>query len=287
VSEVEHVLAVQNRLGEGPRWNVDEQALYWVDIENDAFHRFDPATGAQERCVVGLPVSALGFRAAGGLILATRDGFAVWEPETQALRFLADPEAHRPESRFNDGAVDCRGRFWAGTMSVDPTSSLYRLDPDGSVQQMETGLTISNGIGWSPDNRTMYLTDTPRQVIYAYDFDAATGAIANRRLFVATPDELGGPDGLAVDSEGGVWSARWGGWKVTRYDPGGAVEREIRLPVECPTSCNFGGAGLDELYITSAWTGVDPAQLAAQPWAGDLFRVQVGIKGRPESKYAG
>jgi sugar lactone lactonase YvrE len=287
VSEVEHVLAVQNRLGEGPRWNVDEQALYWVDIENDAFHRFDPATGAQERCVVGLPVSALGFRAAGGLILATRDGFAVWEPETQALRFLADPEAHRPESRFNDGAVDCRGRFWAGTMSVDPTSSLYRLDPDGSVQQMETGLTISNGIGWSPDNRTMYLTDTPRQVIYAYDFDAATGAIANRRLFVATPDELGGPDGLAVDSEGGVWSARWGGWKVTRYDPGGAVEREIRLPVECPTSCTFGGAGLDELYITSAWTGVDPAQLAAQPWAGDLFRVQVGIKGRPESKYAG
>ncbi len=287
MSEVEHVLAVQNRLGEGPRWNVDEQALYWVDIENDAFHRFDPATGAQERCVVGLPVSALGFRAAGGLILATRDGFAVWEPETQALRFLADPEAHRPESRFNDGAVDCRGRFWAGTMSVDPTSSLYRLDPDGSVQQMETGLTISNGIGWSPDNRTMYLTDTPRQVIYAYDFDAATGAIANRRLFVATPDELGGPDGLAVDSEGGVWSARWGGWKVTRYDPGGAVEREIRLPVECPTSCTFGGAGLDELYITSAWTGVDPAQLAAQPWAGDLFRVQVGIKGRPESKYAG
>jgi sugar lactone lactonase YvrE len=164
VSEVEHVLAVQNRLGEGPRWNVDEQALYWVDIENDAFHRFHPAPGAQERCVVGLPVGALGFRAAGGLILATREGFAVWEPETQALRFLADPEAHRPESRFNDGAVDCRGRFWAGTMSVDPTSSLYRLDPDGSVQQMETGLTISNGIGWSPDNRTMYLTDTPRQV---------------------------------------------------------------------------------------------------------------------------
>jgi sugar lactone lactonase YvrE len=287
VSEVERVLPVQNRLGEGPRWNVEEQALYWVDIENDAFYRFDPGTGEQERCVVGLPVGALGFRAAGGLILATRDGFALWEPETQALRFLADPEADRPESRFNDGAVDSMGRFWAGTMSEDPTSSLYRLDPDGRVHQMETGLTTSNGLGWSPDNRTMYLTDTPRQVIYAYDFDAATGAITNRRPFVTTPDGPGWPDGLAVDSEGGVWSARWGGWKVTRYDPAGAVEREIRLPVECPTSCAFGGAGLDELYITTAWTGVDPAQRAAQPWAGDLFRVRVGIKGRPESKYAG
>lgn len=287
MSEVEHVLAVQNRLGEGPRWNGEEQALYWVDIENDAFHRFDPATGEHERCVVGLPVGALGFRAAGGLVLATRDGFAVWEPQTQALRFLADPEAGRPESRFNDGAVDCRGRFWAGTMSAGPTSSLYRLDPDGRVHQMEKGLTISNGIGWSPDNRTMYLTDTPRNVIYAYDFDPATGAIANRRPFVSSPDEPGGPDGLAVDGEGGVWSARWGGWKVTRYDPAGVVEREIRLPVECPTSCAFGGAGLDELYITSAWTGVDPAYRPAQPWAGDLFRVRVGIQGLPEHQYAG
>jgi sugar lactone lactonase YvrE len=287
MSEVERMLPVQNRLGEGPRWNMEEQALYWVDIENDAFHRLDPATGEHDRCVVGLPVSALGFRAAGGLILATRDGFAVWEPQTQDLRFLADPEAHRPESRFNDGAVDCMGRFWAGTMSADPTSSLYRLDPDGSVHQMETGLTISNGIGWSPDNHTMYLTDTPRNVIYAYDFDPATGAIANLRPFVHTLDEPGGPDGLAVDSEGGVWSARWGGWKITRYDPSGAVEREIHLPVECPTSCTFGGAGLDDLYITSAWTGVDPAQRANQPWAGDLFRVRVGITGRPEYTYAG
>jgi sugar lactone lactonase YvrE len=141
VSEVERVLPVQNRLGEGPRWSMEEQALYWVDIENDAFHRFDPATGEHDRCVVGLPVGALGFRAAGGLIMATRDGFAVWEPQTQDLRFLTDPEAHRPESRFNDGAVDCMGRFWAGTMSADPTSNLYRLDPDGTVHQMETGLT--------------------------------------------------------------------------------------------------------------------------------------------------
>jgi sugar lactone lactonase YvrE len=287
VSEVEHVLAVQNRLGEGPRWNGEEQALYWVDIENDAFHRFDPATGEHERCVVGLPVGALGFRAAGGLILATRDGFAVWEPQTQALRFLADPEADRPESRFNYRSVDCPGRDWAGTLSSCPTRSHYRLDPDGSVHKMEKGLTISNGIGWSPDNRTMYLTDTPRNVIYAYDFDPAIGAIANRRPFVSSPDEPGGPDGLAVDSEGGVWSARWGGWKVTRYDPAGVVEREIRLPVECPTSCAFGGAGLDELYITSAWTGVDPAHRPAQPWAGDLFRVRVGIRGLPEHQYAG
>ena len=284
---VEHILAAQNKLGEGPVWNPDEQALYWVDIEKGCVHRLYPKTGRHDVFDVGLPVGALGFRASGGLVMATRDGFAFWDPETQALRFIADPEPDRPGARFNDGAVDRQGRFWAGTMGQGPTSSLYRLDPDGSVHRMESGVTISNGIGWSPDDRTMYFTDSLLKVIYAYDFDPATGAIENRRPFVHTPEEEGVPDGLTVDSEGFVWSARWGGWKVTRYDPTGTVEHEIRLPVQYPTSCTFGGPQLDELYVTSAWTAVTEAERGAQPWAGDLFRLQAGVKGLEEARYLG
>ena len=286
-SAVEHFLGVQNRLGEGPRWNAAEGTLYWVDIEGEAVCRFDPATGQPERFPVGLPVGALAFRAAGGLILATRDGFALWDPQAVGPQFLVDPEPGKPDSRFNDGDVDRRGRFWAGTMCPDPTSALYRLDPDGSLHTMETGVTISNGLGWSPDDRTMYFTDTPRQVIYAYDFDLATGTIANRRPFVSSVGEDGYPDGLVVDAEGGVWSARWGGWKVTRYDPSGRVERELRLPVAHPTSCTFGGPALDELYITSAWGPLRPAERDQQPLAGDIFRVRPGVRGLEEPRYGG
>jgi len=278
---------VVSKLGEGPVWNADEQALYWVDIEQGRVHRLHPATGAHDVFDLGLPIGALGFRSSGGLVIATRAGFAFWDLQTQELRFVADPEADRPDARFNDGAVDRQGRFWAGTMGQGPTSSLYRLDPDGSVHRMETGITIANGIGWSPDNRTMYFTDSPLRVIYAYDFDPATGAIENRRPFVHTPDEEGVPDGLVVDSEGFVWSARWGGWKVTRYDPAGKVEREVRLPVQHPTSCTFGGPRLDELYVTSAWTALSEEERGKQPWAGDLFRLRAGVKGLAEPKFLG
>lgn len=292
VYEVEHVLAVNNKLGEGPVWSVDEQALYWVDIESNCFYRLYPATGKHEVFTTGLPVGVLALRASGGLVMATKNGFAFWSPQ-QGLRFITDPEAHKPHTRFNDGAVDCRGRFWAGTMCglaemcAEPEGSLYRLDPDGSVHVMETGLAISNGIGWSPDNSLMYLTDSPLHMIYVYDFDAATGTIGNRRPFIHTPDEAGIPDGLAVDSEGCIWSARWGGWKITRYDPGGKGEREIRLPVQYPTSCAFGGEHLNELYITSAWTALSEEQRKNQPLAGDLFRVKTDIKGLERPKFAG
>ena len=291
MSTVEHVLGVQNKLGEGPVWNAAEQALYWVDIESHTFYRFYPASGQYESFDVGLPVGVLALRTKGGLVMATKKGFAFWNQQ-QGLRFIADPEADKPHTRFNDGAVDCQGRFWAGTMCGEAQActgegSLYRLDPDGSITTMETGLTISNGIGWSPDNTRMYLTDSPLKVIYAYDFDAATGTITNRRPFISTPDERGVPDGLTVDSEGYIWSARWGGWKVTRYDPDGKAEREIALPVQCPTSCAFGGPKLDELYITSAWTALNKEKRAKQPQAGDLFRVQTGIKGMEQPSFAG
>src|SRR2546422_159231 len=158
------------------------QALYWVDIENNCFYRFYPTTGKYEVFDVGVPVGVLALRAAGGLVMATKNGFAFWDPQ-KGLHFIADPEADKPHTRFNDGAVDCRGRFWAGTMCglpeicSDPEGSLYRLDADGSISTMETGIFIANGIGWSPDNKIMYFTHTPRHVIYAHDFNPATGAI--------------------------------------------------------------------------------------------------------------
>ncbi|HEV2579310.1 MAG TPA: SMP-30/gluconolactonase/LRE family protein, partial [Ktedonobacteraceae bacterium] len=171
--------------------------------------------------------------------------------------------------------------------SRQPEGSLYRLDPDHSLHVMETNIRISNGIGWSPDRRLMYFTDSPLRMIYVYDFDAASGALENRRPFVHTPTEKGVPDGLTVDSEGFIWSACWGGWKITRYDPAGKVERVLQLPVQYPTSCAFGGASLDELFITSAWTALSEEKRRQQPLAGDLFRADVGVKGLEEPKFAG
>ena len=241
MSEVEHVLAVNNKLGEGPVWCSEEQALYWVDIESNCFYRMYPTSMKYEVFEVGLPIGVLALRVSGGLIMATKSGFAFWDTQ-QGLRLIADPEAHKPHTRFNDGAVDCQGRFWAGTMCglpemcEEPEGCLYRFDPDGSIH---------------------------------------------------TPDEHGIPDGLAVDSEGFIWSARWGGWKITRYDPTGKAEREIQLPVQYPTSCAFGGERLDELYITSAWTALSEEQKKKQPGAGDLFRIKTDLIGLVRSKFVG
>ena len=204
---------------------------------------------------------------------------------------IADPEADKPEYRFNDGAVGPDGGFWAGTMyegeGQRQPGSLYRMSPDGSISVMETGLLISNGLGWSPDCRNFYLTDSQRHCIYAYDYDRMQNTIYNRRVFVDTKEEPGETDGLAVDSHGFIWSTRWGGWNLSRYDPEGKMERRIELPVEYPTSCTFGGAGLDELYITSAWTPMNEEQRKAQPLAGDLFRIHLDVPGLAEYHYAG
>jgi sugar lactone lactonase YvrE len=291
MSKVEHVVAVNNKAGEGPIWSSQEQALYWVDIYNPRVYRFYPATGRHEGLDVALPITALALRATGGMVAVAGSGFAFWDPQTQKFDFIADPEADKPYIRFNDGAIDPRGCFWAGTVNEEnpqaPDGCLYRLDPDGSVRRMATGFTVSNGIGWSPDHQTMYFTDSLRRVILAYDYDSATGAIVNRRPFVQVPEEEGFPDGLTVDSEGFVWSAHWGVYQVRRYDPAGKIEREIILPVQNVTSCAFGGENLDELYVTTAWQTLSEEERKEQPFAGDLFRVKVGVKGMEEPRFAG
>lgn len=289
--EIEHVLPVQHILGEGPVWSEEEQALYWVDIVGQNYSHFEPSSGAYETIHVGTSIGVLAQRTSGGLVMATRQGFVFWTNPNKTLVPLAHPEADRPQMRFNDGAVDCRGRFWAGTMSeADDRQAegvLYRLDPDGSVHRMLTGLGIPNGIGWSPDDSVMYFTDTAEQTIYAFDFEASSGEIANRRVLVSLRDASLWPDGLAVDCQGYLWSACWDGAKIVRYAPTGAIERVIEVPVLRPTSCTFGGRDLDELYITSASVGLTPEQRARFPLSGDLFRLKTGIRGLGQYLFAG
>ena len=285
--QVEHFLNIKSKLGECPLWHPEEELLYWVDIEGECFHRYSPETGKGDTVHVGQPIGCLAFRASGGLVLGLKDGLAFWDQETITIEIIENPEGGRSNARFNDGKVGPGGCFWAGTLGEDDQSCLYKLDPDGSIHIMETGIQISNGIGWSPDQKTMYYTDSPKRVIYAYDFDLDGGSIRNRRNFVNVPVEDGFPDGLTVDSEGFVWSAHWDGWRLTRYDPNGKIERIVYLPVQRPTSCTFGGRDLDQLFITSAWTGLSESERQEQPLAGDLFLHQADVKGQKEFKFRG
>jgi sugar lactone lactonase YvrE len=288
MEQVERLLPVRNQLGEGPLWRTDEQALYWVDIEGKAYHRYIPATGEQERVEVGVLLGVMRFRRSGGMVMATSAGIQLWDDKAHQLTPIANPEKGKPNARFNDGAVDPQGRFWAGTMAPGaPSSALYRLDTDHRLQKIDEPFGTSNGIGWSLDGRTLYFTDSPAKMIYAYDFDPASGNATYRRPFIHTPQEPGFPDGLIVDGQGFLWSARWGGWKINRYDPAGKLERVISMPVEFPTSCVFGGPDLTELYITSAWTELGEQGKDAQPWAGDIFRLHTDIRGQVEPFYAG
>lgn len=286
---VEHVLAAQNQLGESPLWSVDEAALYWVDQLGGTIQRYHPASGTHSVVakIEGI-LGAIGFRAAGGFVLATQQGFATWRDGV--LTPLGDPEAHKPNTWFNDGKVDRAGRFWAGTMGDQgPHNALYRLDPDGSIHAMETGVVVSNGIAWSPADTVMYYHDTLANKIYAYEYDSASGDIANQRVLVDTLDEDGIPDGLTVDSDGCLWSVRTVGGYINRYYPDGGLMESIKMPVSYTTSCIFGGDALDTLYITSLRTPLyaSAEEIAAQPQLGDLFRLKVGARGLPEPKFAG
>jgi len=286
--EVEHVVRMQNRLGECPLWDPRNNCLYWIDIEQSLFCSYCPDSGDVTFHVLEIPMYALALDARHGLVAGTDTGFVFYDPEVNHYEQIAEVIIGEPERRFNDGAVDRRGRFWAGTLDRDrtPTNHLYRLNPDLTVRTMESGIIQSNGIDWSPDGRTMYLTDTRRRTIYAYDFDLERGEIANRRAFITTPDDPaeGSPDGLVVDAEGFIWSARFRGWKLVRYDPLGKIERQVRLPVQRPSSMVFGGKNLDELYITTASIEVPEEELSNNPMAGGILRIRPGVKGKkPEA----
>jgi len=290
---VELVLDAKARLGEGAVWDADRQRLYWVDIEGHAVHAFDPATGRNQSFALGDSVGTVVPRAKGGVALTLGRAFATLDLETRRLSVLAEPdeEKARRGNRFNDGKCDPRGRFWAGTMAVSEAPAaggLYRLDPDGSVHRMLERVSISNGIVWSLERDLMYYIDTPTREIAVFDYDDATGAIANRRVAARFPAGHGWPDGMTMDAEGLLWVAEWDGACVSRWDPAtGKLVRRIKIPVRRVTSCAFGGPDLEELYVTTAWSRLDPDQRRAQPQAGGLFRVRPGVKGVPAFSFAG
>jgi sugar lactone lactonase YvrE len=287
---VDVALEAGDLLGEGPAWCAGEQCLYWVDIKKPSVRSWKPETGEQRVWPVPAEFGSMALRTHGGRVLALRDGFALLDLQTGVVTPLHDPEPNLHGNRFNDGKCDPQGRFWAGTMDCEEKEglgSLYRLDPDHTCHRTVDGIICSNGLGWSPDGRTMYYTDTWTHRIDAFDFDPATGEIANRRVFTEVPPGEGGPDGLAVDAEGGVWSARWDGWSVVRHAPDGTVDAVIEVPVPRPTSCAFGGPDLRDLYITSASVGLDQAALAAAPLSGSVFRVRTDVSGQMTHEFGG
>ena len=277
-------------VGEGPVWDDRRQALWWIDVKDPRLFRYDPASG--ENLELNMPerIGCIALRAGGGLIGAFVTGFKWIDPETGAVTPIVDPEPDRPGNRFNDGKCDRRGRLFAGTMDnaeIECTGTLYRLDPDLSVQVMCTGVHLSNGLGWSPDDRVLYYTDSLRRTIWAYDYDLEIGAMANRRTFARVPEEAGVPDGLCVDADGYVWSAHWGGWRLTRYAPDGRVERVVKMPVPQPSCPAFGGPDLDVLYVSSAAIEMTPADFAKAPDGGGLFALDLGVRGLPGNRFTG
>jgi len=290
MTQVECVVCGANRLGESPVWSAHEQRLYWVDSRAPAVFRLDPATGAVAELPLPSIVGSIGLRRGGGLVAALQTGLHLLDFDSGRLDFVADPEAHLPENRFNDGRCDRQGRFWSGTMNDarrDPTGSLYRLNPDFTVTRIRDDIIVPNSICWSPEDTVMYFADTYRQQMMAYAFHPDAGEVSDLRLFTDDREGPGRPDGSTVDAEGFLWNAKFGGGRVVRYDPTGRIDRIVSLPVSQPSSCVFGGADLRTLYITSATQRLDHAQLAAQPLAGGVFAVDVGVAGLAEPEFAG
>lgn len=270
-------------------WSVQEQVLYWTDNVERCIHRFDPSDGRDE--IIALPddVMAIGLRQKG-LALAMRKSFAYLDPEAGGPRPFAQVEQDRPGNRLNDGKIDRRGRFWAASMDdkqwKNPSGMLWRLTSGTGPEAVADQITCGNGLGWSPDDRTFYLGESFRYAIFAYDFDVDTGTATNKRIF-AEVDDGGFPDGLTVDAEGGLWSVHNAAGTVVRYAPDGRVSHVVKMPVPHPTSCIFGGADLDVLYVTTARQGMDATQLARYPLSGGLFAIQSPVTGLPEPSYAG
>ncbi|MDS1137663.1 SMP-30/gluconolactonase/LRE family protein [Nitratireductor indicus] len=272
------------QLGEAPVWHQEARRLYWVDILHPAVYRFDPQTGVNEVCNTGKLVSAVIPATDGAMLVASQDGLEWLDFERQQMRPFVHPEAEIRENRLNDAKVGPGGAIWVGSMRMDasrPTGSLYRVTRDGEAARLETGLTVSNGLGWSPDGRIFYFVDTVPGVIYAYDANPGEGNLENRRVFARIAEDDGRPDGLTVDSEGYVWCAIWDGWRINRYRPDGKLDRTIDLPVPRPTSVTFGGDDLATLFITTARTRLPASTLAEAPLSGGVFACRPGASGLP------
>jgi D-xylonolactonase len=278
--------------GEGPIWDASSSALYWTDITGRRFYRCSWPQSACELLDEGFEVAGCTLRDRPGFVVVNSGGFWLWEPGGSPRLIAAEAEGKR--CVLNDCIADPEGRVYSGSCLYDAhrpgyeLGCLFRLDPDGSVHVADEGFRIANGLGFSPDERTLYFTDSAARVIYAYDYSRKDGTLRNRRVFAEVPVEEGLPDGLTVDAEGFVWSARWFGGCVVRYDPDGKVERRVAIPATETSSLAFGGPELTDIFVTSA-SSAEPLELAPAGYrpenvysGGKLFHLNLGIPGRNE-----
>jgi L-arabinonolactonase len=291
--EITCVVDAKALLGEGTVWDPAAQCLWWIDIYARAIHRYEPASGNSSRFQAPERPGALGVRRNGGLVVAMRDGFHFFDPATQQFQHVADAEPQFAETRMNDGRTDRQGRFWSGTVfEVEgarsrPIGALYRLDVDHSCHKVVDSVGCSNGLAWSPDGRTMYFTDSCAPHVWAWDFDPASGAVDNRRLFIDLSPINGASDGATVDAEGCYWLTLPFKSQLQRYDPAGRFMRAIELPTDAPTCCEFGGKDLTTLYVTTARLRRSEEELQDQPLAGGLFAIETGVRGLASSPFCG
>jgi sugar lactone lactonase YvrE len=286
----ELILDAHSELAEGPVWLESTGELLWVDVEPGDVHWLDPGTGADRSQNVGAAVGAAVPDRRGGVVVALPRRIARLAAGATAPEVIV-PIPDDPDIRMNDAACDRRGRLFVGSMPEDegsPRGTLYRIDEGLQAEIVLEGITISNGIDWSPDDTRMYYIDSPTRRIDVLDYDIATGAATRRRpLHVLADDDPGLPDGMCVDAGGGLWVALWGGSRVLGITPDGDVHTRIELPTQQITSVAFGGAGLRTLFITSAAYGLSAEVLAAEPHAGGIFAVDVGVAGLPSTPFAG
>ncbi len=291
--EITCVVDAHAQLGEGTLWDPVEGVLWWIDIWAPSIHRYNPTTGSDDIWPAPEYLGCLGRRARGGLIVTMTSGFYFFDPATGTFDPITDPEAHLTDTRFNDGKPDRQGRFWAGTMfevpgrKIEFVGSLYRMDRDLSVHRMIEGIGCSNALAWSPDSKTMYFSDSHGGAVWAYDFDAVTGDIENRRTFIDMTQTDGLADGATVDAEGCYWVTIPITGKVCRYDPQGKLMQTVVLPTDLPTCCEFGGKDLEILYVTTAILRRPAEHFKNQQNPGGLFAVDVGVKGLALPAFAG
>jgi sugar lactone lactonase YvrE len=292
VSAIDALPAPAAQLGESPFWHPDEGALYWCDIPGKALHRWVEATGTHTQWDFDTEPACCAPLVGGDLLLAMRDGLWRFDPRNSQRAQLAAPPYDKASERFNDGKADPQGRFWVGSI-YEPrdraAAALYRW-AGGELLRMAGDITVSNGLAFSPDARTMLWADTFAHRLYAFDFDASSGSLARQRLFAQFPqrqpgqalDAYGGrPDGAAVDAAGNYWIAMFEGQRLVRLAPDGTRLADLPLPVRCATMPCFGGADLKTLYITTARANRPAEELAAQPWAGRVLRMRVDVPGLP------
>ena len=289
--EVEQVLNVHNEIGEAPLWVPEEHRLYWTDTEANMVWSYQPRSGARESWTLSLPATSILRRENGGFLLVTKTGLAFWDRDTNTCELVANPLADSKTLWFNDGAVDRQGRLVTGTMNYralsSPDGCLYRLDPDREITCLDTGLAVANGIGFSPNGSTLYVSEQFRGRILSYDYDREAGTVSGRRVFAQLPEAEGLPDGIRVDSEGCLWNAHWGGGLITRYSPDGKVDLQIRMPVPVVTCLAFCGERLNELYVTTGWYGLSLKEQKQKPGCGDLFRIRTEHVGLVEPRFRG